>query len=148
MILPLQVANGMFIARRALPGNPDKGILGVVDSGSNATCVCVSTRRRAKLEVVGEGTAILRPVTATASRKGDAGLAISRRGCQNGRILQKPRLARNGALPLDGILCRIARHGAQLAQAAMAGQAARPCTRGRSPAGRLIGRHLVSYLII
>lgn len=39
MTLPLHVVDGKFIARCTLLGDPDQELLGVIDSGSNATCV-------------------------------------------------------------------------------------------------------------
>lgn len=46
MIFPLQVADGRFAARCALPGKPDQEVLGVVDAGATATCVDMRTRKR------------------------------------------------------------------------------------------------------
>jgi len=54
MILPLQVADGKFIARCALLGNPDQDLPGVVDSGSSATCVDARTCDRADLKFAGD----------------------------------------------------------------------------------------------
>jgi len=54
MILPLQVVDGKFIARCTLFGNPDQVLLGVVDSGSSATCVDVRTRKGASLKFAGD----------------------------------------------------------------------------------------------
>lgn len=58
MILPIRVMNGMFAARCALLGDPDQGLLGIIDSGANATAVDVQTRRRASLKVAGESTVV------------------------------------------------------------------------------------------
>ncbi|MDD9814294.1 MAG: hypothetical protein OXU37_08560 [Thaumarchaeota archaeon] len=54
MDIPLQVADVRFAARCALLGNTDQELLGVVDSGSNATCVDVRTCKRAGLKFAGE----------------------------------------------------------------------------------------------
>lgn len=54
MILPLQVVDGKFIARCTILGNPDQKLLGVVDSGSNATCVDARTCDGADLNFAGD----------------------------------------------------------------------------------------------
>lgn len=54
MSLPLHVVDGKFIARCSLLGDPDQDILGVVDSGSNATCVDRRVCSRANLRFSGD----------------------------------------------------------------------------------------------
>ncbi len=54
MNLPLHVVDGRFAARCSLQGNPDQGLLGVIDSGSTATCVDTQVCDRADLEFAGE----------------------------------------------------------------------------------------------
>ena len=54
MGIPLQVADGKFAARCALLGNSGQELLGVVDSGSNATCVDAQTCKRVGSKFAGE----------------------------------------------------------------------------------------------
>lgn len=54
MILPLQAADGKFVARCSLLGSPDQGILGVVDSGATATGVDAPTCKRAGPKFAGD----------------------------------------------------------------------------------------------
>jgi len=54
MSLPLHVVDGKFIARCKLLGDPDQELLGVVDSGSNATCVDERVCSRANLGFSGD----------------------------------------------------------------------------------------------
>ena len=54
MNLPLQVADGRFVARCSLQGNPSQELLGVIDLGSTVTCVDLRARKRAGLKFAGE----------------------------------------------------------------------------------------------
>jgi len=58
MNLPLHVVNGRFAARCSLHGSPDQSLLGVIDSGSTATCVDAQVCSRADLEFAGEGDSV------------------------------------------------------------------------------------------